>query len=114
MPHDEVKNELKEECGVFGVYGRHLDVARMGYFGLFSLQHRGQESAGLAVSNGREMVTHKGLGLVPDVFSEQDIAPLAQINGHIAVGHVRYSTAGGGGLINTQPLVARYLKGHTA
>lgn len=114
MPNVAVDNKLREECGVLGLYGRGLDVARLGYFGLFALQHRGQESAGLAVSNGKEMVTHKGLGLVAEVFNEDEIAALGAIDAHIAVGHVRYSTAGGGGLTNSQPLVANHLRGHVA
>lgn len=114
MPHVSVDGKLREECGVFGVYGKGLDVAKLGYFGLFALQHRGQESAGLAVSNGAEILTHKSLGLVAEAFGERDIAELSGISPHIAVGHVRYSTAGGGGLANCQPLVASYLKGHVA
>jgi len=114
MPHVSVDDKLREECGVFGVYGKGLDVARLGYFGLFALQHRGQESAGLAVTNGTEIITHKGLGLVAEVFDEESIARLGEINAHIAIGHVRYSTAGGAGLVNSQPLVARYMKGHLA
>ena len=114
MPHVTVDGKLREECGVFGVYGKDLDVARLGYFGLFALQHRGQESAGLAVTNGHDIVTHKGEGLVAEVFDEASIARLSNTNSHIAVGHVRYSTAGGSGIVNCQPLVARYMKGHLA
>ncbi|MBT9176465.1 MAG: Amidophosphoribosyltransferase [Firmicutes bacterium] len=114
MPYVAVDGKLREECGVLGLYGRGLDVARLGYFGLFALQHRGQESAGLAVTNGKEIKAHKGLGLVAEVFTEGDIASLSAIDAHIAVGHVRYSTAGGGGLANSQPLVASHLRGHVA
>ncbi len=113
MPHVSI-DKLKEECGVFGVYGKGLDVARLGYFGLFALQHRGQESTGLVVSNGTEILSHKGLGLVAEVYSEADMTQLGSISPHIAVGHVRYSTAGGTGIANCQPLVARYMKGHVA
>lgn len=114
MVHVAVDGKLREECGVLGLFGRGLDVARLGYFGLFALQHRGQESAGLAVSNGTEIKLHRGLGLVSEAFSERDIASLCAVNAHIAVGHVRYSTAGGSGLANSQPLLATHLRGHTA
>lgn len=114
MPHSMVDDKLREECGVFGVYGKGLDIARLGYYGLFALQHRGQESAGLAISNGRDIVSHKSMGLVAEVFSEADIARLSAIDGHIGIGHVRYSTTGGSGIANSQPLVARYLRGHLA
>ena len=114
MFHEVSDDKLREECGVFGVYGRGLDIARLGYFGLFALQHRGQESAGLAVSNGRDILSSKGMGLVSEAFGESDIAELASIGGHIGIGHVRYSTAGGSGIANSQPLVARYMRGHLA
>lgn len=92
---------LKDKCGVFGIYGKDMDVARISYFGLYSLQHRGQEGAGIAVSDGERMKVIKGLGLVPSVFSEKDIASL---KGHIAIGHTRYSTTGGNTKNNTQPI----------
>ena len=114
MFHTTVDDKLREECGVFGVYGQGLDIARLGYFGLFALQHRGQESAGLAISNGNDIVFHKGLGLVSEAFGEEDVERLSAIGGHIGVGHVRYSTAGDSGIANSQPLVARYLRGHLA
>jgi amidophosphoribosyltransferase len=114
MPYVAVDGKLREECGVLGLYGHGLDVARLGYFGLFALQHRGQESAGLAVINGKEIKTHRGLGLVADVFTEDDVAALGDVGAHMAVGHVRYSTAGGGGLANSQPLVVSHLRGHIA
>jgi len=114
VPNVAVDGKLREECGVLGLYGRGLDVARLGYFGLFALQHRGQESAGLAVTDGKEIKAHKGLGLVADVFTEEDIASLGSLGAHTAVGHVRYSTAGGGGLANSQPLVANHRRGHIA
>ncbi len=90
------------ECGVFGVYGEALDVARLTYFGLFTLQHRGQESAGIAVSDGHEVVIHKQMGLVNQIFDE---ATLSRLRGHIAVGHVRYSTTGSSVLRNAQPIL---------
>ncbi|HSX40666.1 MAG TPA: hypothetical protein VLF68_03560, partial [Candidatus Saccharimonadales bacterium] len=67
---------LREKCAVFGIYGRGLDTARLTYFGLFALQHRGQESSGISVTNGREIKTFKGMGLVPQVYSEKDLKRL--------------------------------------
>ena len=95
--------EINEECGVFGVY-QVKDAASAAYFGLHSLQHRGQEGAGIAVSDGSQLQLHKGHGLVTDVF---DAKQLAKLRGSNAVGHVRYSTEGGEELENVQPLVAR-------
>lgn len=89
----------KEECGIFGIYG-HEDTARLAYFGLYALQHRGQESAGISVGDGRLMCHHKGMGLVSEIFNE-DI--LASLNGHLGIGHVRYSTTGSSVLVNAQP-----------
>lgn len=85
---------MHEECGVFGVWAPGQDVARMTCFGLQALQHRGQESAGIAVGDGRSLCVEKDLGLVTQVFDE---ASLAALKGHLAVGHVRYSTSGGSG-----------------
>ncbi len=93
--------EFREECGVFGVYAPGEDVARLAYFGLHALQHRGQESAGIAVADGRSILVYKDMGLVPQVFSERTIASLT---GHIAVGHVRYSTTGSTRWENAQPI----------
>lgn len=98
----------REECGVFGVYGRGLDVARLTYYGLYALQHRGQESAGIAVADGNRVDLHKGMGLVPEVFTGEKIA---RMKGHIAIGHVRYSTTGSSHPLNAQPLVFRYARG---
>ncbi len=86
-------------CGVIGVFG-HKEAAKIAYFGLYALQHRGQESAGIAVSDGKEVREHRGLGLVADVFNE---AILNELKGHIAVGHVRYSTTGSTTIKNAQP-----------
>lgn len=97
-----------EECGVFGIYGPDLDVARLTYYGLYALQHRGQESAGIAVADGHQVQLHKGMGLVPEVFTGHS---LSQLTGHMAIGHVRYSTTGGSQPLNAQPLVFRYAKG---
>ena len=91
----------KEECGVFGIYAPGEDVARITYFGLFALQHRGQESAGIAVSDGTEVKRLKGMGLVTQVFDQQ---VLSQLSGHIAIGHTRYSTTGSSVVRNAQPL----------
>ena len=89
-----------EECGVLGVYAPGEDVARLTFFGLYALQHRGQESAGIAVSDGVTVKTHKQMGLVAQVFDEASLAPL---QGHIAIGHTRYSTTGSSKISNAQP-----------
>ncbi len=111
----EVEEKFKEECGVFGIYINNpenmTDAARSAFYGLYALQHRGQESAGIAVSNGRNIQIHKGVGLVSDVFTPEQID---NMKGHIAIGHVRYSTTGESGLINAQPLVFHYLQGTVA
>ncbi len=105
-------DKVKEECGVFGIYDNDgLDVARMTYYGLYALQHRGQESAGIAVNDDGVMYCHKDLGLVPEVFSD---LTLNQLKGTIAVGHVRYSTVGENTRENAQPLVNKYVKGSLA
>ena len=89
-----------EECGVFGVWAPGEDVANLTYYGLYALQHRGQEAAGMAVSDGRRTVVYKDLGLVSQVFDEQ---VLCSLQGHIAVGHCRYSTTGSTTWENAQP-----------
>ena len=94
----------KESCGVFGVFG-HEDAAKLTYFGLYALQHRGQESAGIVTSTGKSTHEHKGMGLVPEVFNEPILNGL---HGHIAIGHVRYSTTGSSILKNAQPFVVSY------
>jgi amidophosphoribosyltransferase len=91
----------REECGVFGIYGNQ-DAAKLTYFGLYALQHRGQESAGIAVSNGFRIQDFKNMGLVNEVFREDT---LRSLTGHIAIGHVRYSTTGSSLLANAQPFV---------
>jgi amidophosphoribosyltransferase len=90
----------REECGVFGIYAPGEDVATLTYFALYALQHRGQESAGIAVSDGRRIVVHKDMGLVNQVFTETSLAAL---DGHLAVGHCRYSTTGSSSWVNAQP-----------
>ena len=97
----EDRPEIAEECGVFGVFGNGEDVARIAFFGLFSLQHRGQESAGIAVSDGKIVRMHRDMGLVTQVFQEE---ALASLTGHIAIGHTRYSTTGSSILRNVQPM----------
>ena len=112
----EVEEKLREECGVFGMYDLDgKDVAASIYYGLFALQHRGQESCGIAVSetNGPKgkVTSYKGMGLVNEVFTGEE---LEQMRGDIGVGHVRYSTAGASTRENAQPLVLNYVKGTLA
>jgi amidophosphoribosyltransferase len=90
----------KDACGVFGVWAPGEDVAKLAYYGLYALQHRGQESAGIAVSDGNRIVVHKEMGLVAQVFDEPSLTAL---RGHIAVGHCRYSTTGRSVWANAQP-----------
>lgn len=108
-------DKFKDECGVFGIFmnqpSSSTEAARNTFYGLYALQHRGQESAGIAVSDGQEIALHKGMGLVADVIKNADIEKL---QGNIAIGHVRYSTTGGSSLVNAQPLVFHYLKGMVA
>jgi amidophosphoribosyltransferase len=94
----------REHCGVFGVYG-HPDAARLAYFGLYALQHRGQESCGIVTSDGCRVKPHRGMGLVAEVFNPQVLEGLP---GHLAIGHVRYSTSGSTLLINAQPFVVQH------
>ncbi|MGB0889784.1 MAG: class II glutamine amidotransferase, partial [Solirubrobacterales bacterium] len=91
----------RDECGVFGIYAPELDVARLAYFALYALQHRGQESAGIASSDGTHIITLRDTGLVSQVFDEEKLRGLS---GNMAVGHVRYSTTGSSGWENTQPI----------
>jgi amidophosphoribosyltransferase len=91
---------VRDECGVFGVYAPDEQVAKLCYYGLYALQHRGQESAGIAVSDGRNILVSKEMGLVSQVFSEPRLATL---DGHLAIGHVRYSTTGASTWENAQP-----------
>jgi amidophosphoribosyltransferase len=92
--------EPREECGVFGVWAPGEEVAKLTYYGLYALQHRGQEAAGISVSDGRQIVVFKDLGLVSQVFDEQT---LSSLRGHVAVGHCRYSTTGSTTWENAQP-----------
>lgn len=95
--------QVGEKCAVFGVYGKGLDVARLSFFGLYSMQHRGQESAGIATADGETICLHKGMGLVSQVFTEDLMEGL---KGHLAVGHNRYSTRGGSKVKHAQPMLA--------
>jgi len=94
--------DLHESCAVFGVYSHHEDVARLTFFGLFALQHRGQESSGIATADGKRIRVYTGMGRVSSVFSEDSLSTLY---GHIAIGHNRYSTAGSSRIGNAQPIV---------
>ncbi len=91
-----------EKCAVFGVYGKGLDAARLAFYGLYALQHRGQESSGIAVSDGKNLSRHAGMGLVANVYSESDIEKLS---GYAAIGHNRYSTALGSCMDHCQPVM---------
>jgi amidophosphoribosyltransferase len=103
-------DKFHDECGVFGILG-HPEAAKLAYLGLYALQHRGQESAGIAASDGTQIRVSKSLGYVHDAFSEET---LAKLPGSLAVGHVRYSTAGDSGLANAQPIVVDSVHGHLA
>lgn len=107
----DIDNKWKEECGVYGVYSRSENVSEMTYFGLYALQHRGQESTGIAITDGAWMDVNRGMGLVNEVFRHQ----LPHMEGqYIAIGHVRYSTTGSSLLANTQPLMVNYSGGKIA
>ena len=103
--------KLHEECGVFGIFDPKGNPANTTYYGLVALQHRGQEGCGIAVNRDREIYHYKDVGLVNDVFNEEI---LGKLSGRMAIGHVRYSTAGGSARENVQPLVLRYIKGTLA
>ena len=102
LNHDLLPGEKgpQDACGVFGVWAPGEEVAKLTYFGLYALQHRGQESAGIAVSNGSQILVFKDMGLVSQVFDETS---LGSLQGHIAVGHARYSTTGASVWENAQP-----------
>ncbi|MFO7612802.1 MAG: amidophosphoribosyltransferase [Clostridia bacterium] len=110
--NDFTMEKMKEACGVFGIINNdNFDVARLTYYGLYSLQHRGQESAGIAVRNDNTILCHKDMGLAHEVF---DKVILNQLEGSVAIGHVRYSTTGASEIQNAQPLVLRYKNGNMA
>lgn len=106
-------DKIHEECGVFGIYNNDdIDTVHMTYLGLFALQHRGQISCGIAVTNGGEVDSYKDLGTVPEAFSKETLEKLTvNGNGKMAVGHVRYSPGQYAQAVNSQPLVMRYIKG---
>ncbi|MGB5051751.1 MAG: class II glutamine amidotransferase, partial [Caldilineaceae bacterium] len=104
-------DELHEECGVFGVFGPRTDAARLAYFAIYALQHRGQEAAGIVTCDGRTAHVHKGMGLVSQVFNEENLSHLL---GNAAIGHTRYSTTGSPKLRNTQPYILETLDGPLA
>ncbi len=106
----EMFDRFHEECGVVGIYG-HPEAANLAYLALYALQHRGQESAGIASSNGQTLLVHRGMGLVADIFEEKIIR---RLEGLSAIGHNRYSTTGTTVLKNSQPLVVKYTHGSLA
>ena len=108
--NDILDQELHEECGVFGVYGVS-NAAEVTYYGLHSLQHRGQEGCGIVSCKQGQFNRVKGLGLVTEVFNDTNLNSLI---GDMAIGHVRYSTAGGGGIDNVQPFLFRHHTGNFA
>lgn len=105
-------DKFKEECGIFSIYATDkTDVASVTYYGLCALQHRGQESTGIAVTDGKNINCYKDIGLVSDVFNEEI---LDSLKGFSAIGHVRYSTTGSSDIINAQPLICKYKLGNIA
>ena len=110
LSHDLLPGEKgpQDACGVFGVWAPGEEVAKLSYFGLYALQHRGQESAGIATSDGTKILIYKDMGLVSQVFNEN---ALNSLPGHIAVGHTRYSTTGASSWQNAQPTLGRTSSG---
>ena len=108
----QVQGDLhpKHYCGVFGVFG-HPNAAELTYYGLYALQHRGQESAGIASTDGKEFLVHRGMGLVPQIFTGE---VLHRLVGSMAIGHTRYSTTGSSTIVNAQPLMVDCAKGRIA
>jgi len=113
LTHDLLPGEKgpQDACGVFGVWAPGEEVAKLTYFGLYALQHRGQESAGIAASNGQQILVYKDMGLVSQVFDESSLSPL---QGHLAIGHTRYSTAGASVWENAQPTLGATAAGTVA
>ena len=103
--------DIHEECGIFGVWG-HSDAARLTYFGLHALQHRGQEGAGIVSNDNGHLIGHRGTGLLTQVFSDE--REIKRLKGDRAIGHVRYATAGSGGTDNIQPFIFRFHDGDMA
>lgn len=109
---NDYEDEIHEACGVFGILNQdNFDTGRLVYFGLYALQHRGQESCGIAINNNGEISGQKGIGLVPEVFTEKI---LDRMEGASAIGHTRYSTTGGNSIENCQPLIINYKDGRIA
>ena len=113
LNHDLLPDEKgpQDECGVFGVWAPGEEVAKLTYYGLYALQHRGQESAGIATSNGKRISVYKDMGLVSQVFDE---STLNTLTGHIAIGHCRYSTTGSSHWANAQPTLGATADGTVA
>ena len=113
LSHDLLPGEKgpQDACGVFGVWAPGEDVAKLTYYGLYALQHRGQESAGIATSDGSSILVYKDMGLVSQVFDERSLSVL---RGHLAVGHCRYSTTGGSTWENAQPTLGGHDEGTVA
>jgi amidophosphoribosyltransferase len=107
---DPDDDHFRDACGVFGIYG-HTEAANLTYLGLHALQHRGQESAGIVTTDGDHLYAHRAMGLVQDSFDE---ASLSKLPGHMAIGHVRYSTTGASHLRNAQPFAVDYARGSLA
>ena len=103
-------DKFKDECGVFGIFG-HPEASNLTYLGLYALQHRGQESAGIAASDGMQIRVSKAMGYVNEAFDDDT---MARLPGALAVGHVRYSTAGESRLANAQPIVVDSVHGQLA
>lgn len=110
MPRKIYEEKPKEHCGLFGIYDNY-EAPWLTYLGLYALQHRGEEACGIVASDGKHLYIHKGVGLVADVFSEENISDL---KGYISMGHLRYSTYGSSILKNAQPILVDYLKGSLA
>ncbi len=104
-------DELREECGIFGIYGKP-EAAQSTFLGLYALQHRGQESSGMAVSDGKNIAVHRAMGLVSEAYEQGEC--IKQLNGHIAIGHNRYSTTGTSNVFNAQPFMVNYKRGQLA
>ena len=103
-------DKFHDECAVFGIYG-HKEAANLTYLGLYALQHRGQEGSGIVSSDGDHFYTEKGMGLVADIYTK---SVLKRLPGNMAIGHNRYSTAGGNNLKNVQPLTVNFAFGNLA
>ena len=111
LPQPGMHDRPREECGVVGVYAPQGDASRIAFFGLFALQHRGQESAGIAASDGSSLRVHSDMGLIAQVFREEELHPLS---GSMAIGHTRYSTTGSSKASNAQPFLVKGVHGELA